>query len=102
MLRRSSPDRIFCLAFWLHRSLEASLVVHTLAFVWFARVWLWHLTPAAAVLPGAQGFGWFIRFLTFFSYTMQTVTLGIATADDWSKLVRGAGEDTAAAARPRR
>lgn len=71
------------------RSLEASLVVHTVAFVWFARVWLWHLTPAASGLPGAQGWGWFLRFLTFYSYTLQTFTLGLATADDWSKLLTG-------------
>jgi hypothetical protein len=62
--------------------------VHAVAFAWFLRVWLWHLTPAAAGLPGAHGFGWFVRFLTFYSYTFQTITLGIATADDLSKLVR--------------
>ncbi|GBF96807.1 hypothetical protein Rsub_09663 [Raphidocelis subcapitata] len=71
------------------RSLEASLVVHTVAFCWFLRVWLWHLTPAAAHLPGAKGFGWFVRFLTFYSYTLQTFTLGVATADDWSRLLTG-------------
>lgn len=63
-------------------------MVHTVAFLWFLRVWLWHLTPAASVLPGAQGWGWFVRFLTFYSYTLQTFTLGLAAADDWSKLVR--------------
>lgn len=63
-------------------------MVHTVAAVWFLRVWLWHLTPAAAPLPGRQGFGWFVRFLTFYSYTIQTVTLVIASVDDWSKLVR--------------
>lgn len=74
---------------WKLRSLGASLVVHTVAFVWFVRVWSWHLTPAAAKLPGAQGFGWFVRFLTFYSYTLQTITLGMATVDDWSKLLTG-------------
>lgn len=73
------------------RSLEVSLVVHTLSFAWFARVWLWHLTPAASGLPGAHGFGWFLRFLTFYSYTLQTIALGVATADDWCKLVRASG-----------
>ncbi len=63
-------------------------MVHTVAFAWFARVWLWHLTPAARGLPGARGFGWFVRFLTFYSYTLQTATLGVATASDWSRLVR--------------
>jgi hypothetical protein len=70
------------------RSLEASLILHTAAAAWFLRVWLWHLTPAASVLPGAHGFGWFVRFLTFYSFTIQTVTLCIAAADDWSRLVR--------------
>lgn len=74
-------------------------MVHTVAFAWFARVWLWHLTPAAAGLPGAQGFGWFIRFLTFWSFTLQTFTLGLATADDWSKLVRCGSGDVGARAR---
>ncbi|KAI8463301.1 MAG: FAR-17a/AIG1-like protein-domain-containing protein [Monoraphidium minutum] len=71
------------------RSLETSIVVHTVAFLWFARVWLWHLTPAASVLPGAQGWGWFVRFLTFYSFTFQTATLGLAAADDWSKALTG-------------
>jgi hypothetical protein len=74
------------------RSLEASLVVHTVAFVWFTRVWLWHLTPAASVLPGAQGWGWFVRYLTFYSFTLQTAALGVCTADDWAKLVGRGGE----------
>lgn len=32
---------------------------------------MWHTTPAALVLPGAQGFGWFFRYLTFYSFTLQ-------------------------------
>ena len=45
------------------RRLAPSLAVHTLAFAWFASVFAWHLTPAAKGLPGAQGFGWFVRVL---------------------------------------
>lgn len=82
--RQTRPRRMMKL-----RSLESSLVVHTVAFIWFARVWLWHLTPAASGLPGAQGFGWFVRYLTFYSFTLQTFTLGLATMDDWGKLLSG-------------
>jgi len=59
-----------------------SLVVHLVAFVWFSFVWLWHLTPGAAQLPGNFGFGWFFRFLTFYSFSLQTLQLGMATVDD--------------------
>ena len=55
-----------------------SLVVHAVAFAWFAFVWTWHLTPAAAALPGNHGFGWFFRFLTFYSFSLQTLQLGMA------------------------
>lgn len=71
------------------RRVPLSLLVHAAAFSWFARVWLWHFTPAASQLPGAIGFGWFFRFLTFFSYTLQTLTLGLATLDDLTLLVNG-------------
>ncbi|KAF8058861.1 hypothetical protein HT031_005429 [Scenedesmus sp. PABB004] len=66
-----------------------SLVVHGVAFCWFAFVWAWHLTPAAAPLPGNAGFGWFFRFLTFYSFTLQTLQLGMATVDDWQRAARG-------------
>lgn len=65
--------------------------MHTLAFLWFAWVWLWHLTPAAEGLPGAHGFGWFPRYLTFYSFTLQTAALGLAAADDWSTAIWGGG-----------
>jgi len=52
------------------------------------RVWLWHVSPEAAPLPGRHDFGFFLRYLTFYSYTLQTIALGVATADDWRKLVR--------------
>lgn len=66
-----------------------SLVVHAVAFAWFAFVWLWHLTPGAAQLPGNFGFGWFFRFLTFYSFTLQTLQLGMATLDDVQRTLRG-------------
>ena len=43
------------------RNPRLSLCVHGLSFAWFLMVWVWHTTPAAAHLPGAQGFGWFVR-----------------------------------------
>lgn len=59
-----------------------------MAFGWFCFVWLWHTTPAAAHLPGAQGFGWFVRFLTFYCYTLQTLMLGMAVFDGLCLQVR--------------
>jgi hypothetical protein len=67
-----------------------SLVVHAVAFAWFAFVWTWHLTPAAAALPGNHGFGWFFRFLTFYSFSLQTLQLGMATLDDVARMRHGA------------
>lgn len=63
--------------------------MHAVAFSWFAFVWCWHLTPAAAQLPGNHGFGWFFRFLTFYSFTLQTLQLGMATVDDWQRTWHG-------------
>ncbi|KAI8463616.1 MAG: FAR-17a/AIG1-like protein-domain-containing protein [Monoraphidium minutum] len=74
------------------RGVSAALVVHTAAFLWFARVWLFHLEPAAQALPGATGYGWFFRFLTFYSFTLQTAALGLAATEDWVALLgRGGG-----------
>ncbi|KAK9815412.1 hypothetical protein WJX72_003239 [[Myrmecia] bisecta] len=56
-------------------SSEGTFVFHAMALLCYARVWLWHFTPAAAVLPGATGFGWFFRYLTFYSFTLQFGTL---------------------------
>lgn len=58
------------------RSVEGStsaFLYHAVCTLVFCRVWLWHLTPQAAALPGAQGFGWFFRYLTFCSFTLQTI-----------------------------
>lgn len=57
--------------------LDASNVFHLLAFLWYTRVWTWHFTPDAAMLPGARGFGWFFKYLTFYSYTLQLLQLGL-------------------------
>jgi hypothetical protein len=65
------------------------LAVHAIAFAWFAFVWTWHLTPAAAGLPGNRGFGWFFRFLTFYSFSLQTLQLGMATLDDLQRTFYG-------------
>ena len=46
-----------------------------MALAWYLWVWLWHFTPAAVHLPGASGFGWFFKYLTFYSYTFQMVQL---------------------------
>ncbi|KAI3437660.1 hypothetical protein D9Q98_000110 [Chlorella vulgaris] len=54
---------------------DYAFVFHAFALLFYVRTWMWHLTPAAAILPGAQGFGWFFRYLTFCSYTMQMVQL---------------------------
>lgn len=48
-----------------------SFIFHVLCTLIFTRVWLWHFTPEAAELPGSKGFGWFFRYLTFCSYTLQ-------------------------------
>lgn len=63
--------------------------MHVIAFAWFAFVWTWHLTPAAAGLPGNHGFGWFFRFLTFYSFSLQTLQLGMATLDDLQRTLYG-------------
>lgn len=39
----------------------------------FLLVFVWHFSPTAAMLPGATGFGWFFKFLTFWGLTLQTV-----------------------------
>lgn len=66
---------------------DAVFCFHTAACAWFIRVWAWHLTPAASYLPGASGFGWFFRYLTFWSFTLQTCALALCVA---AHAVRGA------------
>lgn len=61
-------------------------MVHAFALLCYVRVWLWHLTPAAQLLPGSTGFGWFFRYLTFYSYSWQMLQLFIACLADISKV----------------
>lgn len=49
-----------------------STLFHVVVAWSFGRVWLWHFSEPASHLPGAEGFGWFFRYLTFCSYTIQT------------------------------
>lgn len=59
-----------------HRQ-NVEFIFHVAALVLYSRVWLWHTTPAAMALPGATGFGWFFRYLTFCSYTLQLVQFAL-------------------------
>eukprot|EP00887_Chlorella_sp_A99_P007786 scaffold20.g7786.t1 len=54
---------------------DVAFLFHLAALVFYVRTWAWHCTPAALGLPGAHGFGWFFRYLTFCSYTLQLVQL---------------------------
>jgi hypothetical protein len=75
----------------LHRNnrlATARFLFHSIAFSYFLRVWLWHFTDAASRLPGASGFGWFFRYLTFCSFTLQTCQLFVCTMDDLTVKVR--------------
>ncbi|PRW20871.1 Leucine Rich Repeat isoform B [Chlorella sorokiniana] len=56
---------------------DFAFMFHAFALLFYVRTWMWHTTPAAAGLPGAQGFGWFFRYLTFCSYTLQMVQLAV-------------------------
>eukprot|EP00192_Tetraselmis_astigmatica_P019826 CAMPEP_0117673578 /NCGR_PEP_ID=MMETSP0804-20121206/14549_1 /TAXON_ID=1074897 /ORGANISM="Tetraselmis astigmatica, Strain CCMP880" /LENGTH=221 /DNA_ID=CAMNT_0005482329 /DNA_START=128 /DNA_END=790 /DNA_ORIENTATION=+ len=47
---------------------------------WFVKVWMWHGTAEAEKLPGATGFGWFFRYLTFYGFTLQTLTFTLCVA----------------------
>eukprot|EP00899_Mesostigma_viride_P008419 jgi/Mesvir1/17579/Mv08814-RA.1 len=51
------------------------LVFHIFALLWFGSVWFWHLGDDAKKLPGANEFGWFFRYLTFFGFTLQVLQL---------------------------
>lgn len=55
---------------------------HAISFLIFMKVWGWHLSPQAQNHPGAQGFGWFFRYLTFYSFTLQSATLGLSALSD--------------------
>ena len=38
--------------------------------------------------PGAHGFGWFFRYLTFYSFSLQFATLGLSCLSDIAREVR--------------
>ncbi len=42
---------------------DYAFVFHCFALMFYVRTWMWHTTEAAAFLPGAQGFGWFFRWV---------------------------------------
>lgn len=46
------------------------------------RVWGWHTSEQAAAHPGALGFGWFFRYLTFYSFSLQVLQLALAALSD--------------------
>lgn len=60
-------------------------VVHMLCLGWWLRVWLWHTSLAAQTLPGSTGFGWFFRYLTFYSFTLQLLQLLLCTVHGLSR-----------------
>lgn len=64
---------------------DYAFVFHAFALLFYVRTWMWHISPAAATLPGAQGFGWFFRYLTFCSFTLQMVQLFICCLAHVSK-----------------
>ena len=59
---------------------------HLVVFAKYFRVWTWHFGSAASVLPGANAFGWFFRFLTFWSYTAQAIQFGIIVLAHFTKV----------------
>ena len=42
---------------------DYAFMFHCFALLFYVRTWMWHMSEAAAVLPGAQGFGWFFRWV---------------------------------------
>ena len=52
------------------------------------RVWGWHTSEQASAHPGANGFGWFFRYLTFYSFSLQVLQLALAALSDITDEVR--------------
>ena len=61
---------------------DAAFVMHALFFMVHMRVWGWHTSEQAAGHPGSQGFGWFFRYLTFYSFSLQVLQLALAALSD--------------------
>ena len=53
-------------------------IFHVIAFAQTFAVWFWHFTPLASYLPGYSYFGFFFRYLTFCTFTLQMFYLGCA------------------------
>lgn len=59
-------------------------VFHIVAFIQTFSVWFWHFTPASSYLPAWRLYGFFFRYLTFCTYTLQTIYLGSAIISDFT------------------
>lgn len=67
---------------------DVAFAYHVTFLALFGKIWSWHWTPAAANLPGAQGFGFFFRYLTFCSFTLQVIQLIFCVAARLPKVGR--------------
>lgn len=64
------------------------MLFHFACLCWYIYEWHWHMfNPAAQLLKGAQGFGWFFRYLTFCGFTVQTIMLAFCVLDDSVELM---------------
>ena len=71
------PSSTCCRLRQLHDACD--VLLHIAGGGLFLLVWLWHLTQPASRLPGAKGWGWFFKFLTFWSWTLQTLQYNTVT-----------------------
>lgn len=46
---------------------------HFLGAAFALNIFIWHFSEQATKLPGARGFGWFFKFLTFWGWSLQTL-----------------------------
>lgn len=64
---------------------DVGTILRMATCAYFVHVWLWHTSPEAAQMKGANEYGWFFRYLTFCSFTLQTVQLFSASLLDLTK-----------------
>ncbi|GMH43724.1 hypothetical protein BSKO_11646 [Bryopsis sp. KO-2023] len=64
---------------------ELRFLFHMVSFLFFMRVWIFHTSRGATSLKGHGEFGWFFRYLTFWSFSLQTWHLFLSTLVDLSK-----------------
>ncbi|CAG9462348.1 unnamed protein product [Pedinophyceae sp. YPF-701] len=64
---------------------DRQTLLHLAGMMVFSYVWMWHLSERAQSLPGASGFGWFFRYMTFCSFTLQTITSILQVLADLSQ-----------------